>query len=191
MLGRTIHTERLDLVPWDASHGAALALLAQRSGGVLPSLSRNPLWDPDHPEVVSREMLRHWETYGFGWRAITERAAGVVVGFAGVTYLGPNDLGLPGTDFELGCSVHPSHWRRGVAAEATGAVVDEAFDVLGAESVMGCARADHRASIDGAFGLGFKIEQRIPAGEEGDADLVVLRVIAADWAESRLAAARR
>lgn len=188
MPGRTIHTERLDLVPWDASHGSTLANLARRAGGVLPLLSRNPLWDPEHPEVVSHEMLHHWETHGFGWRAITERAAGVIVGFAGVTYLGQNDLQLSPSDFELGCWVHPTHWRRGLAGEAAAAVIDEAFDSLGATSVMGCARADHRGSIDGAFGLGFAVEQRIDA--PSGADVVVLRVTAEDWAATRLAASR-
>lgn len=189
MPGRTIYTERLDLVPWETEHAPMLAHLARRSGGALPSLIRNPLWDPAHPEVVALEMLRHWDSHGFGWRAITERAAGVIVGFAGVTYLGQNDLGLSPSDLEFGCWVHPTHWRRGLAAEASAAVIDEAFEHLGAVSVMGCARADHRASLDGASALGFEIEQRRDSGD--GADVVVLRVTAERWAATRLATARR
>lgn len=189
MPGRTIHTERLDLVPWDASHAAALAQLARSSGAALPQLLRNPLWNPEHPEVVALELTRHWEEHGFGWRAITERVAGEIVGFVGVSYLGSNDLGLSPSEFEFGCWVHPAHLRRGVAIEASVAVIDEAFDVLGAPSVMGCARVDHRASLNGAAALGLRIDDERAAGASDD--VVVLRATADEWAETRLAATQR
>lgn len=188
MPGRTIHTERLDLVPWEPAHASVLAQLARRSGAALPQLLRNPLWNPEHPEVVALELARHWETHGFGWRAIAERPAGEIVGFVGVSYLGANDLGLSPSDFEFGCWVHPAHLRRGLAVEASTAVIDEAFDDLGAPSVMGCARADHRASLNGAAALGFRVD----GGGEADAsDVVVLRVTADEWAATRLAATQQ
>lgn len=188
MTTRTIHTERLDLTPWAPEHAPALAQLA-RTSGVVPSIARNPLWDPEHPELLSRALLRDWEVHGFGWRAISERSAGVITGFVGVTRLGENDLGLDPADFELGCWVHPSHWRRGLAAEASDAVIDEAFRSLGAESVMGCARGDHRASIDGAHHLGLQLEQRVASASGGE--ILVMRVTAAEWAASHPAGARR
>lgn len=186
MPGRTIHTERLDLVPWDASHATALAQLARSSAAALPQLLRNPLWNPDHPEVVALELARQWEEHGFGWRAITERVVGEIVGFVGVSYLGSNELGLSPSDFEFGCWVHPAHLRRGVAIEASLAVIDEAFDELGAPSVMGCARVDHRASLNGAAALGFRVDEERAAG--ASSDVVVLRVTADEWAATRLAA---
>ncbi len=185
MPARTIHTERLDLVPWAPEHAAALTQLA-RTSGVVPSIARHARWDPAHPEILSRALLRHWEAHGFGWRAISERSAGVIAGFVGVTYLGENDLGLDPADFELGCWVHPTYWRRGLAGEASEAVIDEAFRDLGATSVMGCARADNRASIDGAHYLGLQLEQQltVPSG----AEILVMRVTAAQWAAARAAA---
>lgn len=187
MPARTIHTERLDLTPWAPEHAPALAQLA-RTSGVVPSIARNPRWDPEHPEVLSRALLRDWEVHGFGWRAISERSAGVITGFVGVTRLGENDLGLDPSDFELGCWVHPSHWRRGLAAEASDAVIDEAFRSLGATSVMGCARADHRASIDGAHHLGLQLERQVTTSV--GVEILVMRVTAEQWAASHPATAR-
>ncbi|MBJ7470715.1 MAG: GNAT family N-acetyltransferase [Solirubrobacteraceae bacterium] len=185
---RPIHTERLDLIPWAPEHAHALANFA-RQPGIPPSIARDPQWDPQHPEVLSGSLLHHWDAHGFGWRAISERAAAVIIGFVGVTYLGRNDLGLDPCDLELGCWVHPAHWRRGLAAEASTAVIDHAFLELGATSVMGCAASDHRASIDGATMLGLQVEHRVPQSHA--ADLLVMRVTVQAWTRRPGAAARR
>lgn len=182
MATRTIHTERLDLVPWAPSHTARLTELA-RTPDVVLSITRGGAWTPDHAQAVSGAMVHHWEAHGFGWRAMSERAAGQVSGFAGIAYLGENAAGLDPGEFELGCWVHPSHWRRGLAAEASRAVIDEAFRDLGAESVMGCARVDHRASIDGATALGLTFERRVTLDHGVQA--VVLRVTAVEWSRQR------
>ncbi len=188
MPARTIHTERLDLLPWAPAHAQALARLAQ-TPGLVPSIARDPHWDPAHPEVLSAEILHHWKAHGFGWRAISERAVGETIGFVGVSYLGRNALGLDPSDFELGCWVHPAHWRRGLAAEASDAVIDQAFGELGATTVMGCAPADHRASIDGAFALGLREERRLSV--DVGPDVIVMRVTAEAWAAAHAVPTRR
>jgi RimJ/RimL family protein N-acetyltransferase len=185
---RTIHTERLDLLAWAPEHAHAWAPLA-RTPGPVPSIARDPRWDPAHPEVLSEAILHHWEAHGFGWRAISERSAGETIGFVGVTYLGRNDLGLDPGDLELGCWVHPAHWRRGLAGEASEAVIGTMFRDLGAPSVMGCAPADHRPSIDGAAFLGLREERRIPVDD--GADVLIMRVTAEEWAAAHGASAPR
>jgi RimJ/RimL family protein N-acetyltransferase len=89
----------------------------------------------------------------------------------------------------LGCWVHPAHWRRGLAGEASEAVIGTMCRDLGAPSVMGCAPADHRPSIDGAAFLGLREERRIPVDD--GADVLIMRVTAEEWAAAHGASAPR
>lgn len=178
MASRTLHTERLDLIPWRREHATRLDELAQHAD-LAEMITRSEPWTPSTARTISDRMRHHWEAYGFGWRAMSERSVEVVTGFVGVSYTGRNEAGLDPSEHEFGCWVHPSYWRRGLAIEASAAVIEQAFEELAAPSVVGYARADHRASIDGATALGFTVLRRtlIEPGFEA----VVLRVTADEW----------
>lgn len=187
MASRTLHTERLDLIPWNREHGQRLDELAQNPD-LARMVTRGEPWTPASAHTTSAAMIHHWEAHGFGWRAMNERSADVITGFVGVGFTGRNEVGLDPGEHEFGCWVHPSYWRRGLAIEASAAVIDQAFEELGAPSVIGYAQADHRASIDGATALGFEFERRqlIEPGFE----VVVLRVTASQWARNPLGGVR-
>jgi RimJ/RimL family protein N-acetyltransferase len=183
-----IRTERLTLVPWESAHAEPLAELA-RDPVVMRHVGSGATWSAEQARAISEKHLRHWREHGFGWHAVLDGASGDVVGFAGVAFAGENPGGLDPREYELGCWVDPRHWRRGYAAEASRAVLDDAFRRVGAESVIVSIRSDHEASIAGAKSLGFEYERAVGWGPGVEAVIYRLSAPAAFRAGQRDASA--
>ena len=72
---------------------------------------------------------------GFGWLMVFERASGEVVGHCGLKRVDSEGARNPG-DIEIGWMIREDRWRRGYAREAVGALLDWAFEGLGASHVV-------------------------------------------------------
>ena len=109
---------------------------------------------------------------GFGHFALRESEAGPVVGSCGLHRY------APGAEPELLYSLAPELWRRGLASEAAGAVVADAFARLGMARVLARADVPNRDSVRVMERLGMKY-----AGEreEGGLRLVSYTLARADW----------
>jgi ribosomal-protein-alanine N-acetyltransferase len=134
-------TERLELRRFG---GADLGPLLVAFGDVevmrFVGTERRPLTG-DGVKVLMRTADGHWADHGFGLLAIVDRAAGRVVGEAGLQVL------EGGPDVELGYTLSHAAWGRGFATEAARAVLHWAFAGLGLERVVAVADPANAASL--------------------------------------------
>ncbi len=115
----------------------------------------------DLPEGFDREgawrqmaaFLGEWELRGTGQWALEEKATGRLVGRAGL-YL-PERHDWPGV--EVGWTLHPDHWGRGLATEAGRRSVEYGFAEVGAERLFSCILPSNRRSQAVAQRLGFAL----------------------------------
>lgn len=115
------------------------------------------------PEVFGRyeswlamvQWRGQWELRGSGHFALEERATGGFVGRAGLHR--PERDDWPG--LEVGWTLHPDHWGRGLATEAGAAVVAYAFEVLGEDELVSVILPDNHRSQAVAGRLGFTLSE--------------------------------
>lgn len=82
-------------------------------------------------EYMARN-LEHWSRYGFGLWLLRDKNDDAVAGRALLRH-----LELEGQDeVEVGYSLHPAFWGRGLAAEAARACLDLGRESLGLDSVV-------------------------------------------------------
>jgi RimJ/RimL family protein N-acetyltransferase len=159
---RPIETERLVLrrsVPEDAA-----TISAYRSD---PNVNRQQGWERTDVDAVRAdivEMSRRSPGEPGGWVQFTvlDREGGAIVGDVGLA------LAEPETDvIKVGYTIAPGFQGSGFATEAIRALVDYAFDTLGAEAVRAHASAANAPSIRVAEKVGMHlIEKR--AYRDGD-----------------------
>jgi aminoglycoside 6'-N-acetyltransferase len=148
-------TERLRLRrsrPEDAE-----AISAYRS---LPDVHRHQGWDRTDPPGVRaqiEEMARRAPGEPGGWvqLSVEEREGGRLVGDVGFTVDGGRDV------IKVGYTIAPAFQGRGYATEAVRALVDYAFDELGAEVVRAHASAENFPSIRVAEKVGMRLVERL------------------------------
>jgi RimJ/RimL family protein N-acetyltransferase len=90
---------------------------------------------------LARGPLASYARHGFGLWVVHARRRSDPVGLCGLV----RRDSLPGPD--VGFAFFPSAWGRGWAAEAAGAVLDHARDVLGIRRVLAITDPDNAASI--------------------------------------------
>jgi RimJ/RimL family protein N-acetyltransferase len=126
-----------------------------------PDVHRYQGWERTDPEGVREEievMARRMPGEPSGWVQLTveDRSGGAVVGDIG---LSPAE-GEPGV-IKVGYTIAPQSQGRGYATEAVGALVDYAFDTLGADVVRAYASADNTPSIRVAEKVGMHLIERL------------------------------
>lgn len=151
-----LETERLRLRrsrPEDAE-----TISAYRS---IPEVRRYQGWERTDPQGV-REQIEEMaarapgEPGGWVQLSVEERESGRLVGDVG---LSPAE-GEPGV-IKVGYTIAPEFQRRGYATEAVRALVDYAFDVLGADIVRAYASEENDPSIRVAEKVGMRLVERI------------------------------
>jgi len=148
-------TERLRLRrsrPEDAE-----AISAYRSD---PEVNRYQGWERTDVEGVRAEIVEMLgrepgEPGGWVQFSVEEREAGRLVGDVGLAAV----EGEPGV-FKVGYTIAPAHQGRGYATEAIRALVDLAFDTLGARAVRAHADAENAPSIRVAEKVGMRLRER-------------------------------
>jgi RimJ/RimL family protein N-acetyltransferase len=156
-----IETERLYLRrsrPEDAE-----AISAYRSH---PDVRVHQGWDRTDPAGIRaeiEEMLTRRPGEPGGWVQFTvfERDAGTLAGDVGMA---PAD-GEPGV-IKIGYTIAPSFQGKGYATEATRALVDLAFDGLGADVIRAYAGAQNSSSIRVMEKLGLQLIERFEGADE-------------------------
>jgi RimJ/RimL family protein N-acetyltransferase len=88
----------------------------------------------DHP-------MTDYRRYGFGRWACLLKSNGTNIGYVGLKYLEERD------EVDLGFRLLRTHWSRGLATEASRAVIRHGFDHLGLGRIIGLARPENHASI--------------------------------------------
>ena len=143
-----LETPRLVLRPLGLGDVGALRALV-----IDPDVRR---WMMDHqvvPEATVRAaIVRSIEGFrrrGAGFFALVSKEDGAFVGEAGLKQARIGGL-------ELGAAIWPRYFRQGLAAEACRAVLDDAFDRLGAPRVVACTDAPNFRSLALMRRLGFR-----------------------------------
>jgi len=126
------------------------------------------LGDPEvmrfYPRTYSRPdaelwlevQLQRYESHGFGFWLMVDRDSGCPVGQAGLV---PQSIDAV-DEIGLAYIVERTHWRRGLAAEASVACLAHAFDELGLERVVCPVRPQNLPSRALAEKLGFRADGR-------------------------------
>ena len=151
----TLATGRLRLrrsLPADAE-----AISAYRSD---PAVHVNQGWDRTDPDGVRTEIVEMagrvpGEPGGWVQFSVEELETGRLVGDVGIS---PDDED-PDV-MKIGYTIAPAFQGSGYATEAVGALVDYAFDVLGAEVVRAYADADNRRSTRVMEKVGLRLVER-------------------------------
>ena len=109
-------------------------------------------------------LIGHWQMRGYGWYAVTLKAADDrVIGRIGHWY----PEGWP--ELEVGWALDPALWGQGLATEGARACLDVARRHLGLESVISLIHPENRASQRVAEKLGGHLERPFDlAGERVD-----------------------
>lgn len=123
----TLETERLTLRPWHTDDAEALYELA-RDPAIGPAAGWSPHTSVADSRNVIESILAPPETY-----ALVLKKTGLLVGSIGAFASRAEDA-LDG-DMEIGYWVGRAYWGRGLAPEATMALLRRCFDTLGCERV--------------------------------------------------------
>lgn len=169
----SLHTERLTLEPWSDAHLGTFAALA-RTPAVMEYIGDGSLWTDARIHDVHQRCLTHWAEHQFGWRmAIRD---GRQIGLVALNYAGEGS-GVDPDEFEIGWWLAPGHWRQGLTTEGARAVRDEAFDRVGAPSIVARIQPGNAGSLGVAAAIGMSVEDE-SVGRGGE-PILVLRMAAA------------
>jgi RimJ/RimL family protein N-acetyltransferase len=70
--------------------------------------------------------------------------------------MGPGWAGISPDEIEVGCLVHPAHWNRAIATEATLLVAKDCFDRIGLDRLVALTTTDNRSSLRALEKLGMR-----------------------------------
>ena len=165
-----IQTERLNLRAWTRRDRSAFALIAHEPDIVTWLNDGRPLSAEQIDGFIVRQMEnqreRGWCRWALELRDPGESDPEGIVGFAGFgCNLAP--------DVELGWTLLPQLWRRGLATEAGTAALRFGFDTVGFERVFSAILPENAASRAVADKVGFVLD-----GVYLDIDEPTLRYVA-------------
>lgn len=149
-----LRTDRLSLAPWEDGFLDGFARLAADER-VMRFIGEGGPWSPERTATRHRACLEHWESYGFGWRAMLD--AGGFAGVAALNRLGTVVPGIEESAVEIGWWVDPRRWGLGYATEAARALRDEAFDGLGARRLAARCQPANQASERVMIKIGMRL----------------------------------
>ncbi len=172
-------TPRLRLDPWSGEHAELLGKLA-RMPEVTRYIGDGMPWSPGRAREVHERTVAHWHEHGFGWRAIVERATGVPLGLAALSFAGLRS-GVDADEYEIGWWLHPGAWGRGIAREAAAAVRDQGFAELRAPSQVARVQPANVGSLAVARALGLRWES--DSTGRAHEPIAVLRLTVGAWRE--------
>jgi RimJ/RimL family protein N-acetyltransferase len=97
--------------------------------------------------------LQDYRKHGYGRMAGIYKPTGKVIGFAGLKYL--DDV----SEVDLGFRFFKEYWGKGLATEASRAILAYGFETLHLERISGITDIENKASIRVLEKVGFKFEK--------------------------------
>lgn len=94
-------------------------------------------------QFVERQIA-HFETYGYNYFAVEERATKTFIGFIGLAFQNFESPYTPATD--IGWRLNPNAWGKGFATEGAQRCLQYAFEILQLEKVIAiCPTTNHNS----------------------------------------------
>ncbi|MEO0469330.1 MAG: GNAT family N-acetyltransferase [Bacteroidota bacterium] len=112
-----------------------------------------------------KEKTDEYAQYGYGRWATLLKEGQQFIGWAGLSYLPEFD------EIDLGYRFLPEYWGKGMATEASRAILTYGFEQLRLERIIAIAMQDNIASIRVMEKVGMQFEKYAPY-EEGGEDVV-------------------
>ncbi|HVR29371.1 MAG TPA: GNAT family N-acetyltransferase [Thermoanaerobaculia bacterium] len=176
--GPTLVTERLRLVPCSDEQVDRLHEMLTE-GGVRRYLLDDRIVERSWVVDVVESSRRTFADAGFGLWCVLTRGDDELAGLAGLR-------SFPGArEPQLLYVLHPAFWGRGLAAEASRAVTEYAFEELGFEELLASTDSPNLASIRVMERIGMRF---LEAGRMSGHALVLYRISRSDWMRRRAAA---
>lgn len=147
-----LETDRATLTPWQPDDWRELHHIAS-DPEVMRYIAGGEGWsEAQTQEFVSRQV-RHFAARGFCMWKLQLNGDAEAAGLCGIQP-------LEGTsEIEIGWWLARRHWSRGIATEAAGAAMRDAFTRVGLERIVAIARAENAASLRIMEKLGMKYER--------------------------------
>jgi ribosomal-protein-alanine N-acetyltransferase len=134
-----LETERLILDTWEITDWKSFRPVAT-DPEVMRYITGGIPWSDEQIQSFVERQIRCYSERGFcRWRLL-DKASGQMIGFCGVGFW--KDAGDP----EIGWWLARPWWRRGLAAEAARAALQDAFDRVGLERIISVAMPENIAS---------------------------------------------
>lgn len=150
-----IETDRLRLRPFTIDDAAAIYALNSHPE-VVRYTGESVFSDLEEAtQLIHERILPDYARHGFGRWAMVGKDSGAVIGSAGLKHL--DDLG----EVDVGYRLLPGYWGRGLATEATCALVDYGFRELHLSRIIGLVDAPNVASIRVLEKSGFAFEKLV------------------------------
>ena len=99
--------------------------------------------------------IASYKQHGFGLYLVALKGTGESIGICGLV----KRESLP--DADIGYAFRPAYWRQGYALEATTAIKQHAFSVLGHEHLLAIVNPDNASSIRVLEKIGFKFKRMV------------------------------
>jgi len=114
-------------------------------------------------EGMKENVLKDYQKYGFGRWAVILSSSGQFTGWAGLKYL-PEFK-----EVDLGYRLLPEFWNKGIATEASMAILNYGFETLELKKIIAIAMVENIASIRVMEKVGMTLYKKAPY-EEGTPD---------------------
>ena len=102
-------------------------------------------------EIIRTISFKDYENYGYGRWAVVYKPDNKVIGFAGLKYL--PEIG----ETDIGFRFLPKYWGKGIATEASKAIIQYGFEHLHLKRIIGIAMQKNLASNKVLQKIGLKL----------------------------------
>jgi len=176
----SVETERLALRRWTLDDAAAMEAI-WREPDVWRALNPHGPFDPGAWRKTLARHTEHWERHGFGLWSVAVPPSDEIVGWAGASH--PTFAPEVADRIEIGWTLRPSHWGRGIATEGATAAIDATFRELDTDEVISLIHNANARSIAVAGRLGMEHARDVLHPELGE-DLRVYALSGRAWRSS-------
>jgi RimJ/RimL family protein N-acetyltransferase len=175
-----LETERLSLRRWTLDDGDAMDAI-WRERDIWTALRPEIPFDPDAGHDMLDRHVGHWDRHSFGLWAVALRPADEIIGWVGPSH--PAFVPELADHIEIGWTLRPSYWGRGIATEGGAAAIGAVFDHLDTGEVISLIHHTNSRSVAVAERLGMRHARDVLHPELGE-DLRVYALSRSAWRSS-------
>lgn len=175
-----VETDHLSLRRWRPDDGPAMDAI-WRERDIWSALRPDIPFDPDAGAAMLNRHVGHWDRHGFGLWAVMERRSDEIIGWVGPSH--PAFIPELSDRIEIGWTLRPPWWGRGIATEGAEAAIDAVFEHLDTDEVISLIHHTNARSIGVSERLGMCHTHDVLHPELGE-DLRVYALSRSAWRSS-------